>query len=138
MLFRSGGVLIGKENLSNTDIVVMYITEPMIHDKQKHNRFFRKDEGHVDYFSGLYKNSMETLRYIGEWHTHPEDIPNYSSIDLKNWKNIKYKGPDNLDYYHLIVGYKAIRIWTFRRRENKPELITTILWEEVIKSEKDI
>ena len=120
----------GKENKSNKNIIVNHITGPMLEDKRKYNKFIRKDKRHVEVFKNLYRTSEKTLRYIGEWHTHPEAIPNFSEIDLNNWKKIS-KGSNNNDYYHIIVGYEAIRIWVMESKEYSTELIDTIFWKEI-------
>ena len=77
---EAGGILMGKENKSNENIIINHITVPMSEDKRKYNKFIRKDKRHVEVFKNLYRTSEETLRYIGEWHTHPEAIPNFSEI----------------------------------------------------------
>lgn len=127
---EAGGILVGKENKSNKNIIVNHITGPMLEDKRKYNKFIRKDKRHVEVFKNLYRTSEKTLRYIGEWHTHPEAIPNFSEIDLNNWKKIS-KGSNNNDYYHIIVGYEAIRIWVMESKEYFTELIDTIFWKEI-------
>lgn len=127
---EAGGILIGKENKSNENIIINHITVPMSKDERKHNRFIRKDKRHIELFENLYKKSDETLRYIGEWHTHPEAIPDFSCIDLKNWKKISKDSNGDNNYYHIIIGYEAIRMWeinnTFQVR-----LIDTIFWKDV-------
>ncbi|MGO3751513.1 MAG: Mov34/MPN/PAD-1 family protein [Peptoniphilaceae bacterium] len=128
---EAGGVLIGKENYSNKDIVITYATEPFQEDKQTYNRFYRRDKAHVKCFNDLYKSSDGTLRYIGEWHTHPEAYPNYSYIDVNNWFKIKRKGPDKVDYYHLIIGYEAIRVWKLENKAIRTRLVATIQWKEI-------
>lgn len=127
---ESGGILIGKENKSNKNIIINHITTPMIKDKSKYDRFIRRDKGHVEVFNSLYVSSSGTVRYIGEWHTHPETIPNFSEIDLNNWKKIS-KDSNNNNYYHIIVGYEAIRIWVMESKEYSTELIDTIFWKEM-------
>ena len=47
---------------------------------------------------------------MGEWHTHPENIPEPSLIDKKNWKKIWNQKEDG-DLFNVIVGTKEIRIW---------------------------
>ena len=31
---------------------------------------------------------METMDYLGEWHTHPESHPQPSHLDMREWLNI--------------------------------------------------
>ena len=128
---EAGGILIGKENKSNENIIINHTTVPMPKDERKHNRFIRKDKKHIELFENLYKESDETLRYIGEWHTHPEAIPNFSEIDLNNWKKISKESDNNNNYYHIIVGYDAIKIWVIESEEYSTKLIGTIFWKEI-------
>ena len=107
---EAGGIIIGKENLSNNDLVFVSVTEPLKRDIRRKYRFHRKDKGHVTLFNRIYDESRQIHRYIGEWHTHPEKIPNYSGMDLKNWERIA-KDLKNVEYfYHVIIGNKAYKV----------------------------
>ena len=107
---EAGGIIIGKENLSNNDLVFVSATEPLKRDIRRKYRFHRKDKGHVTLFNRIYDESRQIHRYIGEWHTHPEKIPNYSGMDLKNWERIA-KDLKNVEYfYHVIIGNKAYKV----------------------------
>ncbi len=128
---EAGGVLIGKENMYNNDLVIEFITEPLKNDKRKRNRFHRKDKGHLDIFKTLHRNNFETYAYLGEWHTHPESEPNYSSIDYSNWKKIGKSAPYGVIHYHIIAGYDAFRIWEYNISKKKINLIKTIFWKDV-------
>lgn len=132
---ESGGILIGKENKSNKNIIINHITTPMIKDKSKYDRFIRRDKGHVEVFNRLYVFSSGTVRYIGEWHTHPEAVPNFSNLDEKNWNEITSDSKNNNDYFHIIVGYEAIRIWITNSKNCHAKLVKTILWKEVEQGE---
>ena len=118
---EAGGILIGKENKSNENIIINHITVPMPKDERKH----------IELFENLYKESDETLRYIGEWHTHPEAIPNFSCIDLKNWKKISKDSKSDVKFYHIIVGYEAIRMWEINNTL-QVRLINTVFWKDVV------
>ena len=78
---EAGGVIIGRENISNSNLIIEFVTVPMPGDVRTRNRFYRKDKKHVQFFEELYEKNSEIYAYIGEWHTHPEAIPNYSFID---------------------------------------------------------
>ena len=84
------------------------------------------------HISGRKGEFYEIYCYIGEWHTHDEDLPNYSRLDLKNWKKIMKESPGNIEHFHIIVGSKAIRIWKFGKLLKDPDLIKTIYWEDVM------
>ncbi len=128
---ESGGILIGKENMSNENLIINNLTVPMSRDKQKHNRFFRKDKSHIKIFYTMHNESYKTLRYIGEWHTHPEAIPNFSSMDLNNWCKISNESSIEINYYHIIVGFEAIRVWLYNDKKNDADLLATIYWRDV-------
>ncbi len=128
---ESGGILIGKENMSDKNLVINNLTSPMNGDKRTYNRFYRNDKRHLDYFNNLYEESDKTIRYIGEWHTHHEAIPSFSGIDLIGWKKICRDSINSECYYHMIVGYEAIRIWVIKHKEFQARLVSTVFWRDV-------
>lgn len=109
---EAGGILIGRENKENDNIIVEYATEPFEKDKRSRYSFLRKDRKHLEYYKHMYEQHNGIYAYIGEWHTHAEDYPNYSRQDIRNWKKIAKMNPDKEKvYYHIIVGNKKIRGW---------------------------
>ena len=42
---EAGGVLVGRENISNNNLIIEFATEPMPNDKRSRNKFYRKDIG---------------------------------------------------------------------------------------------
>jgi len=75
----------------------------------------------------IWENSdFETL-YLGEWHTHREDYPNPSQIDICNWRKIACKGQNSPWMLFIIVGMSEYRIWTIDNG------IVNLLSREVIK-----
>lgn len=111
---EAGGILISRENKETGNLIVEYATEPYDKDKRTRTSFHRKDKKHIEFYNKLYKDYNAIYAYIGEWHTHPEDYPNYSYIDINNWKKISKSNQDKEKiYYHLIVGNKEIRVWEY-------------------------
>jgi len=54
----------------------------------------------------------------GEWHSHPEDEPQPSTLDLGNWQQIGSKAVLEQDFMlFLITGRTAARVWELRRAE---------------------
>lgn len=80
---EKGGIIVGRENLNNENIILEYISKPLKNDICTRTRYTRKDEGHLKYFEKLYNENNGVYAYWGEWHTHPEDIPHYSIIRRK-------------------------------------------------------
>lgn len=111
---EAGGILIGRENKESGNIIIEYASEPYEKDKRTRTSFYRQDKKHVEFYNDLYSKNNEIYAYIGEWHTHPEDYPNYSSKDINNWKRIsKINNDKEKVYYHLILGNKEIRVWEY-------------------------
>ncbi len=128
---EAGGVLIGRENLNDSNLIIDHLTEPLKKDKRKRFAFDRKDSGHIETFTNLYNVSNGCYAYIGEWHTHPEAIPNYSRKDLFNWQKINKKAPRGTVNYHIIAGYDVLRLWQCKDGGKTIILISSIHWEEL-------
>ena len=122
---EKGGIIVGRENLNNENIILEYISKPL-----KNDICTRKDEGHLKYFEKLYNENNGVYAYWGEWHTHPEDIPHYSIIDLKNWKRIGKEDPKGVQY-HIIAGRKAFSIWRMQKGKVCPKKICEVKWNEI-------
>ena len=108
---EAGGVMLGRF-LWSEDIVIDYITVPMINDKRKKYFFFRDESTHQKEIIEKWKQSKGTCNYLGEWHTHPEDIPQPSKYDIAQWKKLIKTAQYDSDYiFFLIAGRKQIKVW---------------------------
>lgn len=134
---EAGGVLIGRENISNNNLIIEFATEPMRGDKRSRYRFYRNDRGHIDFYQKLYNEYRGIYVYVGEWHTHPESIPSYSGIDSSNWNIIGNDATHNTSQLHLIAGYDALRLWEFSSTTKKVNSLYTIKWDEALYCEKN-
>lgn len=128
---EAGGIIVGRENLGNGNIVLEYVTEPMEKDVRTRTRYQRKDYGHLEYYRKLYNENGGIYAYYGEWHTHPEDRPCYSLMDLVNWKNISKEDPKAVQY-HIIAGRKYVVIWEMKKGCLIPDKICEVKWNEII------
>lgn len=106
------GVLLGREIINTADIIVDKITEPSEDDVQKKFYFFRDKKYHQKKIIEEWEKSDGTCNYLGEWHTHLEDVPNPSPTDIKEWKRVlrKFKF-DGHELFFIIIGIKEISIW---------------------------
>lgn len=74
--------------------------------------YFKADPNYVDMFIDMeVANSESRLRYIGEWHTHPEVIPAPSIKDLKSLDEITESSNDFCVL--LIIGNKGFSVESF-------------------------
>lgn len=108
---EAGGIILGRY-LWSEDVVIDYITVPMDNDKRKKYYFYRNKESHQAEIIKYWRESNGTCNYLGEWHTHPEDIPKPSKYDINQWKKIIKNAQYDNDYLlFLIAGKKQMKIW---------------------------
>ena len=93
---ESGGTFIGCFRQGSDDgpisIEIVSYTEPSKMDSASRYGFVRKSKHHIQKVFNAWKRSGRDLTYLGEWHTHPENDPTPSSVDISNWeKNLKGK-----------------------------------------------
>lgn len=81
---ESGGILLGCYRGDHVEVVVA--TPPTKDDKSSRFRFIRKCLSHKKKAYDYWLSSNSEITYIGEWHTHPQNQPKPSTIDLKSWK----------------------------------------------------
>ena len=117
---EAGGLLIGRYLVGCDDIVIDQVTVPMDGDLRE-RCFFKKNRiNHQRILESLWKQSEGTSNYIGEWHTHPEEIPNPSSHDFNQWRKIlKETKTEQSSMFFIIIGTTNIRIWQGMCRSGK-------------------
>lgn len=103
---ESGGLLLGYVRENHFDIRM--ITVPYKKDFTSRYSFIRKDKRHLNVFQALRSKIDKNITYIGEWHTHSEDNPKPSSIDLNEWNLIK--GKRSYPLVFMILGRKNFYI----------------------------
>lgn len=83
---EAGGVLLGYRR--GVHIHVSDATGPQKKDLRTRFSFNRKDPHHQWYADELWNKSGGVVGYLGEWHTHPEQLPKPSSVDTGDWLRI--------------------------------------------------
>lgn len=109
---ESGGILLGRFIKGTNDIVLDAMTEPKEFDTQEPYFFRREKEPHQTIINTYWKETKGTGHYLGEWHTHPENYPQPSSTDFKNWivllQTASYYGTALI---YIIIGIKEIVVY---------------------------
>lgn len=106
---ESGGVIVGYEDRETHNITLESVSQPHENDEKSRCHFTMKDLKHTIF---LKKKQLCQSYYMGVWHTHPEDVPNPSSIDWNDWKSSIESEKSGADYiFFIIAGRKQIRIW---------------------------
>ena len=89
---ESGGVLIGH---LEDDVLVIDKASNGGPNAVHEEFYFRADPNYVDMFIDMeIANSDGELRYIGEWHTHPQIDPTPSDLDLQSLYDISESSRD--------------------------------------------
>src|SRR5260221_219252 len=105
---ESGGVLLG--TVHDRGLMVTEATVPTKWDRQFRFLFERSPFGHRAAARRAWKKSNGVVRYIGEWHTHPQDVPLPSSIDLDEWRKLAKVRADGRPLLAVIVGRKGLHV----------------------------
>jgi integrative and conjugative element protein (TIGR02256 family) len=83
---EAGGILLGFRR--DTHLHVAIATPPGPLDRRRKFHFYRDVQFHAEIALSQWAKTQETMDYIGEWHTHPEDRPQPSALDLQEWRQI--------------------------------------------------
>ena len=81
----------------------------------------RISKHHQEAIDDAFKKSNGEWHYLGEWHTHPEDVPNPSMTDYTSWhKSLKSELPLIL----IIAG--RTHFWVGKKIQDKIEILKQI------------
>lgn len=106
---ESGGILLGTKILSRNEYVVTEVTTPTPNDKQGRFFFLRNQKTAQKRVTEVWNASNGVTNYLGEWHTHPQQTPQPSSIDLQLIQRvINEKTPVFPTVFLLILGNQDV------------------------------
>jgi integrative and conjugative element protein (TIGR02256 family) len=100
---EAGGILLGYRRGPHAH--VFDVTVPTKRDVRSRFAFSRHGADHQRVATRRWKQSGETMDYVGEWHTHPEDNPSPSNVDLQHWREIARAASRPMVF--LIVGRQS-------------------------------
>ena len=113
---EAGGVLLGRCLEGSGNHVIDGAGEPTPLDWRSRFRFERALESGQSTVDAAWERSSGTQIYLGEWHTHPEDVPCPSARDTENWRYISREARYYSDLlFFPIVGRKSMRLWCMER-----------------------
>ncbi|WP_424963704.1 Mov34/MPN/PAD-1 family protein [Metapseudomonas otitidis] len=117
---EAAGVLIGERR--GKHIIVYEVSEPGDGDIRRRCFVDRRGPHHQLAVDDAFARSSGRLQYLGEWHTHPEDYPSPSSIDIGTWhRNLSTKE----DMVLMIIGRKGV--WAARKTPERPQQLLRLL-----------
>jgi integrative and conjugative element protein (TIGR02256 family) len=124
---EAGGMLLGRLIAGADDAIVDRVTLPSPDDHASRFHFFRARRPANLVIRKHWEQSSATCNYLGEWHTHPEDRPTPSCVDLRNWRRILTKSTFEQDFLlFIIVGRVELRVWELREGERVPRLLEPV------------
>lgn len=110
---EAGGQLFGSVQADR--LIISSVTGP--YPKDQRTRYsYRSDPKSAQ--KAIDKHAKRRLLYLGEWHTHAQKIPEFSSHDLNAIKRICGNSSLNIDALILLIAgngvdFNWLRIWTF-------------------------
>lgn len=105
---EAGGLLLG--SVHGAHMLIKKATVPTVCDKRFRYLFERMPFGHESAAMSQWVSSQGTVRYLGEWHTHPEDYPHPSVLDRSEWNRLSAKRRDQRLMLAVIVGRKSLYV----------------------------
>ena len=112
---ESAGLLVGHVK-NNGDIWINNITTPKETDIRSRAFFKLDDVAHQNELDNLHASSDQLLGYLGTWHTHPQNIPIPSSVDIDDWKK-HYNENIDRQLFFVVVGLKQVSIYIIASNE---------------------
>lgn len=105
---EGGGILMGC--VRGAHLQILQATAPSPHDSRFRFLFIREAARHRQIAEGLWRSSGGIIRYLGEWHTHPEDHPQPSTLDRREWKTLAQAREDSRPLLAVIVGRLSLHV----------------------------
>ncbi len=106
--YESGGILLGC--IRGMHLEIVEATTPSRLDGRSRFLFIRRTAWHRWIAESRWRSSGGTVRYLGEWHTHPEDRPRPSSIDKREWRRLAATREDGRPLLAVIVGRDGLHM----------------------------
>lgn len=110
---EAGGILLG--NRRGPHIELLKITKPQTTDIRRRHSFDRSSIRHSDIAITEWKDSNGYIDYLGEWHTHPEENPQPSQIDITEMSLIASSRKSNL-MLSVIVGTEHLWVGAYQEK----------------------
>lgn len=105
---EAGGILLG--SVHGTHMLIEQATVPTTRDKRFRYLFERMPFGHEAIALARWTASQGTIRYLGEWHTHPENNPTPSTLDRAEWHRLSSSRRDKRSMLAVIVGRERLYV----------------------------
>jgi integrative and conjugative element protein (TIGR02256 family) len=114
---EAGGILLGRLVDCSADIIVDEVSIPTPLDRSGRFHFLRHRKPAQQHVDKAWAESSCTRIYLGEWHTHPEDVPNPSGHDVTDWRRIVTSAKfEQESLFFVIVGRTMTCVWELAKQ----------------------
>ena len=122
---ESGGIVTGK--IYDDLIEILNCSEPSDLDTSSRYNFNRSFKTAQNFINERFEISNGKEVYLGEWHTHPEDIPTPSKTDINSFtKTIKKNRLNSKVHFMIIIGRVSIYIGIYFNSKFKQKVMVDI------------
>jgi integrative and conjugative element protein (TIGR02256 family) len=121
---ESGGILLGRI-LPNRYIVIEDLTTPTSKDKRGLFYFERDKKTAQNIINEKWLKSEGEIIYLGEWHTHNEDIPTPSKRDLNMIKNQLKTSKMEIDFLILLIVGQKENYWGIQTKKGHKKITSS-------------
>lgn len=121
---EAGGILLG--TVHDHGMLITHATVPSRLDQRLPTFFSRSARGHRGIAQRLWRASGGTMRYLGDWHTHPEDAPSPSGIDLREWRKLALARNDERPALSVIVGRLTLHVELMHSSGDRDQLTPVV------------
>ncbi len=124
---EAGGLLLGRTIRDSKDVIIDTVSLPQALDRMSRFRFVRARRPAQRLVTRTWEESEGVRNYLGEWHTHPEDSPTPSFVDISDWKRIAAEvQSEHASLLFLIAGRVELRLWEACRKTFKISGLTIV------------
>ncbi|MGL6400920.1 Mov34/MPN/PAD-1 family protein [Aeromonas hydrophila] len=109
------GVLIGAINHKEKIIFIDLCSTPQPKDRRSRYSFSIRDCYHQQLVDQKFKETCGKNYYLGTWHTHPEEDPTPSYLDVQDWKKCMKRNMGFQHFAFAIVGLSITKIFIHSR-----------------------
>lgn len=99
---ESGGILMGRI-YEHEKIIIEQLSTPSSEDKSGRYFFERNVKKAQRIVNQAWEESGGEIRYLGEWHTHPEATPSPSSVDRELLIGMLKDTKMEIDFLFLVI-----------------------------------
>lgn len=118
---EAGGILLG--HVRGKHLEVLEASEPTRQDRRLRYFFERMIHGHKSLADKRWQETNGLVRYIGEWHTHPQEVPSPSQIDLDEWEILANGRTDRRPLLAVVVGRQNLHVELMHANGTRQEFL---------------